>query len=46
MGLTDYLLIAAIALALGWAIRVCIRNRKNGRTCSGDCANCGCNCGK
>ena len=46
MDLTDYLLIAAIALALIWAVRVCIRSRKNGKTCSGDCANCSGGCGK
>lgn len=46
MSILDWVLIAAIGLALGWAVWVCIRNRRKGKTCTGDCASCGCNCGK
>lgn len=41
MTVLDWLLIGGIILALGWAAAVCIRNRARGKTCSGDCANCG-----
>ena len=41
----DWLLIGGIALAVFWAVRVCIRNRTNGKNCSGDCSNCS-GCGK
>lgn len=46
MNLSDYLLIGGILLALIWAIRVCVRNRAQGKTCSGDCSHCGHSCKK
>ena len=46
MKLSDYLLIAGILLVLIGAVRVCIRNRARGKTCSGDCSSCGRGCGK
>lgn len=46
MSLLDWLLTGGIAVALILAVRACIRNRKRGKTCTGDCANCSCGCGK
>lgn len=46
MNPVDILLLAAILLALALAARKCVRDRKNGRTCDGNCANCGHGCGK
>ena len=45
MTLIDFILIAAVALAVGLALRSWIRKRKSGGCC-GDCCNCDSNCGK
>ena len=44
MGIVDYLLIGGIVLAMGFALRVCIR--KKGKSCGCDCGNCSGNCKK
>lgn len=44
MNVFDYLIIAAVALALLFAIRRCILNKKQGKGCGGNCAGCGLNC--
>lgn len=44
MNVIDVILIILIALAIIWALRVCIRNKKNGKCC-GDCSYCA-GCGK
>ena len=44
MNLWDYILIFVIAAALGFALGKVLRDRKKGKTCSGDCASCGGSC--
>ena len=46
MSALELILAAAILLALALAGRKVLRDRKQGKTCGGDCANCGKNCGK
>ncbi|MBQ8390167.1 MAG: FeoB-associated Cys-rich membrane protein [Oscillibacter sp.] len=46
MSFIDYLLTGAILLALTLAVRKCIRDHRNGKTCDGNCAQCGGKCGK
>ena len=45
MTVIDYILIAAVALAVGLALRGWIRKRKSSGCC-GDCCNCDSGCGK
>ena len=40
----DLILLAVILLALVLAGRRVLRDRKQGKTCSGDCTNCGRHC--
>ena len=44
MNFIDYLVIALVALALIWAVRRVILNKKQGKGCSGNCAGCSQNC--
>lgn len=46
MNAADILLIAGILLALTLAIRKCLRDHKQGKTCGGSCAQCSHHCGK
>lgn len=46
MGLIDYILIALVGVALGFAIGIWNKNRKAGKTCGGDCARCAGSCKK
>lgn len=47
MNIADVILIVLIALALIWALRVCIRNKKSGRCCGCECSYCsGCKKGE
>lgn len=46
MNAADFLLIIAIALALGLAARKCVVSHKNGDSCGGSCDGCGCDCAK
>ena len=46
MNTADYVIIALVAAALVFALAAVIRNRKNGKTCSGDCGNCHNGCEK
>ena len=41
----EILIIAVLAAAVGFAVRSIWKSHKN-RKCTGNCANCGCNCGK
>lgn len=42
----DILLLAVILLAVALAVRKVRKDRKQGKTCGCDCANCSRNCGK
>ena len=44
MSILDLFLMAAVLLALVLAGRKVRKDRKQGKTCSGDCANCGKRC--
>ncbi|MBP3372277.1 MAG: FeoB-associated Cys-rich membrane protein [Clostridia bacterium] len=44
MRIADYIVITLIAVAVILALRVVIKNKKQGKTCNGDCANCGKGC--
>lgn len=44
MSILDLILLAAILLALVLAGRKVRKDRKRGKICSGDCANCGKRC--
>ena len=44
MQLIDFVLIGIIALALGWAVHTVVKNKKQGASCGGNCANCGQSC--
>ena len=44
MGIWDYVIIAILGVAIGLAIGTCVRNRKQGKTCDGNCAGCSRNC--
>lgn len=46
MNTADIILIAGILLALGLAIRKCVKDRKKGTSCGGSCAQCSHRCGK
>jgi len=46
MRIADYIVIALIAVAVILALRVIIKNKKQGKTCNGDCINCTQNCKK
>ncbi|MBQ8239069.1 MAG: FeoB-associated Cys-rich membrane protein [Oscillospiraceae bacterium] len=35
-----------VVLAVALAVRVCLCNRKNGKSCTGDCSYCSGKCGK
>ena len=45
MSILDLILLAAILLTLVLAGRKVRKDRKQGKTCTGDCANCGKRCG-
>ena len=45
MSILDLILLAAVLLALVLAGRKVRKDRKQGKTCTGDCANCGKRCG-
>lgn len=44
MGIADYILIAVIGCALLLAVRKALKDRRNGKNCSGDCSCCTHNC--
>lgn len=46
MNAVDVLLMAGILLALGLAVRKCVRDHRAGKGCGGNCAQCGHRCGK
>lgn len=45
MSILDLILLAAVLLALVLAGRKIRKDRKQGKPCGGDCANCGKRCG-
>lgn len=45
MRVSDYLLLGGILLALIGAVCLCVRNRKQGKSCGG-CTHCDHGCGK
>ncbi|MBR3504724.1 MAG: FeoB-associated Cys-rich membrane protein [Clostridia bacterium] len=46
MNVYDILLLAALALALGFAVRRIVRSRGSACGCSGQCAGCGHDCAR
>lgn len=44
MSPVDFFLAGVILLALGLAVRKCIRDHRSGRTCDGNCSQCSCGC--
>lgn len=46
MRIIDYLLLGAVMLAMLAAVICVIKRRKQGKTCAGNCANCGQRCTK
>ena len=44
MGILDLVLLAVIVLAVALAGRKVLRDRKQGKTCGGNCASCSGNC--
>ena len=44
MSLIDYILLGLVGAALGFAFGLWRKNRKAGKTCSGNCAGCSQNC--
>ncbi|WP_083545881.1 FeoB-associated Cys-rich membrane protein [Fibrobacter sp. UWOS] len=44
MNFWDILILFIIAAACVWAIRKIVKNRKNGKTCCGNCSRCAQNC--
>ena len=40
----DLVVLAALAVAIGFAVRRCVRMRREGGCCGGGCSGCGANC--
>lgn len=46
MNIFDYLVIALVLLAVGFALRRVILSKKQGKGCGGNCAGCSMDCSK
>ncbi len=40
MGILDIVLLTLIAAGVGAAVRKCVSDRKNGKSCCGNCSSC------
>ncbi len=46
MTICDFVILFVVVLAMGFAIRRVILNKKQGKGCGGNCAGCGLDCSK
>lgn len=45
MSVWDILLVVMLTVVVGWAVWQCVKTKKQGRNCCGNCAGCSQNCG-
>ncbi len=46
MNVFDFVILAVVIVAVGFAIRRVILNKKQGKSCGGNCAGCNLNCSR